>query len=78
MLLAQDVVGEVETFNYPRFVLEGFQFLGVGDGSTSVGDGGRGFSEAMGEAVRMYTMQTRCCMTLWPLLCARVGRVSLG
>ena len=54
------MVGEVETFNYPRFVLEGFQFLGFGEGSINNGDGDGGVSEAFGEAVRMYTLQTRC------------------
>ncbi|CAM9429127.1 unnamed protein product, partial [Laminaria digitata] len=53
----KDIVGEVETFNYPRFVLEGFHFDGVGEGSVSAGDGDGGFNEAMGEAVRTYTLQ---------------------
>eukprot|EP00904_Undaria_pinnatifida_P013541 jgi/Undpi1/9317/HiC_scaffold_26.g11775.m1 len=53
----KDVVGEVETFNYPRFVLEGFHFDGVGEGSVSAGDGDGVFNEAMGEAVRTYTLQ---------------------
>ncbi|CAM9260537.1 unnamed protein product, partial [Hapterophycus canaliculatus] len=56
----KDVVGEVETFNYPRFLLEGFQFLCVGEssvGGVGDGDGGNGFNEALGEAVRTYTRQ---------------------
>lgn len=53
-------MGEVETFNYPRFVLEGFPNLGAGEGSLSAGDADGGLSEMMGEAVRMYTLQTRC------------------
>lgn len=56
----QDVVGEVETFNYPRFVMEGFHFLGTSESSLSATDGDGGFSETMGGAVRMYTMQARC------------------
>lgn len=55
----QDVVGEVETFNYPRFVLEGFHFDGVGEGSVSGGDGDGGFNEGMVDAVRTYTLQAR-------------------
>lgn len=56
----QDVVGEVETFNYPRFVMEGFHFLGASETSLSAADGDGGISESMPEAVRMYTMQARC------------------
>lgn len=57
----QDVVGEVETFNYPRFVLDGFQYLGLGEGSASLGDGDGAWSDSMGDAVRLFTLQTRYC-----------------
>lgn len=60
----KDVVGEVETFNYPRFVMEGFHFLGASEGSLSATEGDGGMSEAMGEAVRMYTLQTRYTHTV--------------
>lgn len=55
----QDVVGEVETFNYPRFLLEGFQFLGA-TGESSLGGVGDsdGFNDIVGEAVRTYTLQS--------------------
>ncbi|CAM9319203.1 unnamed protein product, partial [Ectocarpus sp. 13 AM-2016] len=56
----KDVVGEVETFNYPRFLLEGFHFLAVGE-TSSVGDGVREgdstFNEIAGDAVRTYTKE---------------------
>eukprot|EP00752_Nemacystus_decipiens_P017735 g15902.t1 len=57
----KDVVGEVETFNYPRFILEGFQLLGAA-GESSLGGGGDsdGFNDIGGEAVRTYTLQTGC------------------
>eukprot|EP00903_Cladosiphon_okamuranus_P017020 g15687.t1 len=56
----KDVVGEVETFNYPRFLLEGFQFLGAA-GESSLGGGvgdSDGFNDIVGEAVRTYTLQS--------------------
>ncbi|CBJ32014.1 expressed unknown protein [Ectocarpus siliculosus] len=56
----KDVVGEVETFNYPRFLLEGFHFLGVGEtGSVGggVGEGDSTFNEIAGDAVRTYTKE---------------------
>ncbi|CAM9396146.1 unnamed protein product, partial [Ectocarpus fasciculatus] len=56
----KDVVGEVETFNYPRFVLEGFHFLGVGETSSvggGVGEGDSTFNEIAGDAVRTYTKE---------------------
>ncbi|CAN0037910.1 unnamed protein product [Scytosiphon promiscuus] len=56
----KDVVGEVETFNYPRFLLEGFHFLGGGEssaGGVGDGDGANGFNEVLGDAVRTYTRQ---------------------
>lgn len=58
----QDVVGEVETFNYPRFLLEGFHFLGVGETSSvggGVGEGDSTFNEIAGDAVRTYTKEAR-------------------
>ena len=56
----QDVVGEVETFNYPRFLLEGFQLLGAA-GESSIGGGvgdSDGFNEIVGEAVQIYALQS--------------------
>lgn len=56
----QDVVGEVETFNYPRFLLEGFQFLGAA-GESSLGGGigdSDGFNDIVGETARTYTLQS--------------------
>lgn len=58
----QDVVGEVETFNYPRFLMEGFQFLGSNEGSLSAVEGDGCMGEVMGDAVRMCTMQARYAM----------------
>lgn len=60
--IPQDVVGEVETFNYPRFLLEGFHFLGVGETSSvggGVGEGDSTFHEIAGDAVRTYTKEAR-------------------
>lgn len=57
-------MGEVETFNYPRFLLEGFHFLGVAENSVGgVGDADGGFNEVMGEAVRTYTLQARYALS---------------
>ncbi|CAM9531693.1 unnamed protein product, partial [Ectocarpus sp. 8 AP-2014] len=56
----KDVVGEVETFNYPRFILEGFHFLGVGEASSvggGVGEGDSTFNGIAGDAVRTYTKE---------------------
>lgn len=70
-------MGEVETFNYPRFVLEGFHFDGVGEGSVSAGDGDGVFNEAMGEAVRTYTLQARYITPLGSIIGVAVLLPSL-
>lgn len=59
MNLLQDVVGEVETFNYPRFVMEGFHFLGTSDSNISPTDVDGILAESMGDSVRMYNLQSR-------------------
>ncbi|CAM9143354.1 unnamed protein product [Discosporangium mesarthrocarpum] len=57
----KDLVGEVETFNYPRFIMDVFHFLGVGDaGSNPNPSSEDDHSEdlTLGEAVQMYTPNT--------------------
>lgn len=56
MNIFQDVVGDVETFNYPRFTLEGFH---VGGGSPGRGDGDGSMFDFMGDSIRVYTRQKR-------------------
>lgn len=53
--------------------MEGFHFLGASEGSLTTTDGDGGISEAMGEAVRMYTLQSR-----FDVACYRHAKVVDG